>query len=173
VAILDDIYKAACATTRWDGCLAAYLDASAGTFMRLLDARGYRAQYLVDNAWEDLTRPIELFPHWYRAARIVYVCPQLVARELMQHDEPGTTNAELPARLPVYIREARDVVTQAVARCVEEGRHFIQLDADFVDGSFARAFEYVGGEGVLTVFRNQAPVTGSTVQTWLPAGMSA
>jgi hypothetical protein len=172
VPVLDDLYKAACATTRWDGGLETYLEASAGTFMGLLAERGFRCQYLVDNAWEDLTRPLELFPPWYQAAGLVYACPQSIARDLMQSDEPGTSNAELSTRMPMYIDEARDVIIQLVGRCISEGRHFTQLDANYVDGSFAQPFEHSGAAGVLTVFRNQAPEPGSTVDLWYPAGIS-
>jgi hypothetical protein len=170
--MLDDLYKAACAVTRWDDGLATYLVASAGTFMDLVADRGFRCQYLVDNAWEDLARPLELFPHWYRAAGLVYACPQGIARELMKHDDPAASDAELPTRMARYIDEARDVVTQLVERCAGEGRHFVQLDADSIDSSFARGFEDAGADRVLTVFRNQAPEPGSKIDLWYPAGIS-
>jgi hypothetical protein len=168
VPILDDLYKAACAIGRWDAELGSYLDATAGTFLALMKDRGYRCQYLVDNAWEDMTRPLRLFPSWYAAAGIVYACPQNIAFELMQTDDPATTQDDLAQMLPVNIREARDVTARLVDTCRDEGRHLVLLDADFEERSFAVAFEQAGTNGVLTVFRNQAPVSGSTVQTWFP-----
>ena len=62
--------------------------------------------------------------------------------------------------------------TKLIAKCVEERRHFVQLDTDMVDDSFAAAFEHTAAAEVLTVFRNLAPEPGSNVQVWMPAGLS-
>lgn len=169
VAIVDDLYKAACATDRWDGSLADYLNASAGTFSRLLKGRGLTVQYLVDNAWEDMSRPVRLFPDWFGACGFVYACPQALMLQLIEADQPetGTDPATLEAR---YIDEARAVASQLVKRCQEEGRPFVRVDADYVDGSFSVAFSRCGASGVVTIFRNEAPEPGTDVQVWFPEG---
>jgi hypothetical protein len=186
VPMLDDLYKAVCAATRWDVGLSTYLEASARTFMSALAERGFRCQYLVDNGWADLTKPLELLPHWYRCSGIVYACPQLVARDEMMRGGSeavdGTQQADILrsdsspggilAEMPAFIELARDVVDGIVGMCADEGRHLFQLDADLADRSFARAFEHAGASGVLTVFRNVAPEADSTVQAWLPPGFS-
>jgi len=173
VPVLDDLYKAACSSGRWDAKLGSYLDASAGTFLALMAERGYRCQYLVDNAWEDMTRPLQLFPSWYGAAGAVYACPQNIAFELMHTDDPSTTRDDLARMLPTYIREARDVAARLVDTCRDDGRHLVLLDTDFEEQSFALPFKQAGATGVLTVFRNEAPVAGTTVQTWFPGGAAS
>jgi len=171
VPFADDLYQAACSTDRWDDALADYLGASAGTMSRLLDARGFRIQYLVDNAWEDLTKPIQLFPSWYEAAGFVYTCPQAVALDLAQADG-FSQDADLGEVLLTYSREARDVVGMVVDQCEAERRHVVQLDADRVDDSFTSAFEARAKRGAITILRNEAPEPGTTVATWLPEGIT-
>lgn len=72
VAFADDLYKAACGIDRWDDALDDYLAASAATMSARLTERGLHLQYLVDNAWQDLTKPLHLLPQWYQAAGFVY-----------------------------------------------------------------------------------------------------
>lgn len=170
VAIVDDLYKAACATDRWDGSLADYLNASAGTFSRLLKERGLTVQYLVDNTWEDMSRPVRLFPDWFGACGFVYACPQKLLLDLIEADHPeaGTDPATLADR---YIDEARAVASMLVRSCQEEGRHFVHLETDYVDGSFHADFSRCDAPGVLTVFRNEPAEPGTEVQVWFPEGL--
>src|SRR5207249_4692149 len=71
LAAADDLYKAACWTDHWDEAIADYLSASSETFWRLFAERGFTLQYLVDNVFDVLERPLELFPLWYQAAGLV------------------------------------------------------------------------------------------------------
>jgi hypothetical protein len=169
IPVIDDLYKAACAIDRWDSSLGEYLTASAGTFADLLQQRGLEVQYLVDNAWEDMARPIELFPVWYEACGFVYVCPQLLALELSRADGAAADTA--PATLDAaYIAEARVLATELVSRCHADDRHFIHLDTDSIEGSFDGALARRGAAGVLTLFRNTAPNVNTTVAVWYPNG---
>jgi hypothetical protein len=79
MVVADDLYKAACWIDRWDDDLAGYLRASAGPFWSSFGERGYVLHQLIDNVFEDLARPLELFPEWFRSCGIIYVCPQSVA----------------------------------------------------------------------------------------------
>ncbi len=169
IPVIDDLYKAACAIDRWDVSLDEYLTASAGTFADLLQQRGLEIQYLVDNAWEDMARPIELFPAWYGACGFVYVCPQILALELSRADgvaaetDPATTEAACMA-------EARVLATELVSRCHADVKHFIHLDTGWIEGSFDAALTKRGDAHVLTLLRNTAPSAGSTVAVWYPDG---
>lgn len=169
IAVADDLYRAACATDRWDNAIRDYLTASAGTFAGELSRRGYRLQYLVDNAWEDMARPIELMPHWYQAAGFTYACPQLIAIHLAQGD---ASKRELQLVIQQHVAEARDVTSQLISRCQAEGRHFMQLDTDCAEDSFETAFRACEQPGVITIFRNEAPEPGTTVAVWLPGNVS-
>lgn len=169
--VLDDLYKAACSTERWDEGLSAYLEASAGTFMAGLNDRGYRCQYLVDNQWEDMSKPRQLFPFWFRAAGMVYACAQVTAFDLMSRI-PSTVRADEQNMPAGYINQARDMVNQLVTSCQQEGRHLVQLDVDYEEDSFAVALAQAGTAGVLTIFRNEAPDPGSKISIWYPHGQT-
>jgi hypothetical protein len=172
VPIIDDLYRAACSTDRWDDALADYLEASAGTFTRLLLERGYLVQYLIDNAWEDMTRPTELFDAWYQASGLVYVCPQRILVELLPND-PQEHSPDSATPLAGDIDEARDIAMRLVQGCQESSRHFVQLDTDRTEDSYATAFARCGEAGVLMIFRAEAPEPGSNVQVWQPAAVGA
>ena len=75
VPVVDDLYRWASATQQWGGTYPDYLEASAATFFRLLRERGYMLQYLVDNCYEDLSRPLQLFEACFSRAGLTYVCP--------------------------------------------------------------------------------------------------
>lgn len=169
VAFADDLYKAACGIDRWDDALEDYLAASAGTMTARLGERGFHVQYLIDNAWEDLTKPVQLLPHWYQAAGFVYACPQVVARQLATGDGVDAA-ADVQQLFAQYGPEARDVTSQLVARCQAERRSFVQLDVDSVEQSFDTAMQARGAAGVITIFRDQAPEPGTQVAAWLPPG---
>lgn len=168
IPIADDLYKAACSTVRWDASIAAYLEASAGTFWALFAKRGFVCRYLVDNAWEDLTRPLDLLPGWFKTSGLIYACPQAIARELMKGDGE---KREAREAMPKYIGEARAVTARIVSKALEARQSFVLLDADFDQRSFQAVFEAVEAPGVLTLFRNEAPTPGTTVNTWLPVEM--
>ena len=148
--------------------MTAYLAATAGTLTSVLTERGIRIQYLVHNAWPDPTRLLELFPEWYSAAGLVLRTSQGIALELARQD--GVAEHTLATRAIDYESEARDVVNVVVARCQEEGRHFIQVDADAQPGSFDSALEARGKPGVVTIIRDQAPEPGSSVTVLTPEG---
>jgi hypothetical protein len=167
VAIVDDIYAGASATTRWDQGLADYLDASAGTFLRLLAEQGVIVQYLVDNAWPDMTKPLKLLRPWLNHAGLVYVCPQAIAVDLAEGDGASGDVVDLINR---YRDESRHVADQLVQRCQSTRRHFMHLDTDWEKESFSAAFKMAGAPGVMTIFRNQPPDQGTEVDTWPPGG---
>jgi len=72
------------------------------------------------------------------------------------------------AQLPRYINEGRHVADMIVAQCRERKKHFVFLEADFQEGSLREALAMSGKPGVLTVFRNQAPIADSTVRICYP-----
>ncbi|MEJ7785476.1 MAG: hypothetical protein WKF96_11780 [Solirubrobacteraceae bacterium] len=169
VAIVDDLYKSACVINRWDDILGTYLATSARTLLSELASRGIHIQYLVDNVWDELERPVDLFPHWFEAAGFVYVCPQEIVSKLAEEDG-RSDDVDAEELLSAYIEESRHVGGQIVARCQEEPRHFVQLDCDWVQGSFDQAFTQAGGEGVVTILRIAAADAGTHVKVWWPAG---
>lgn len=171
VSFVDDLYKSASNIDRWDQSLLLYLNASATTFARQLNHRGIRIQSLVDNAWDDPSRLIQLFPDWFRAAGIVFISPQALVRNLARRD--GIEAEEEIIRLvPKYIDEARSVANTLIAQCQAEHRHFILVDADAIESSVDQPKTMVGTAGVLTVIRSEAPTPGSNVSVASPKGIN-
>lgn len=173
--VADDLYSSGCSIGWWSEDLGDYLRASAGTFSRLLSERGFELQYLVENYWEDLERPLEHFPDWYRAAGIIYCCPQMAIRKLAEYDGLESEDEIAPVASR-YAEEARAVVEQLVAKCQEHGDHFIHLEADAAEEIFERNFPLAlkrrGAKGVLTVERVEAPGPGTEMRVSPPEGLS-
>jgi hypothetical protein len=166
IPIMDDLYKTSCWIDRWDANLAVYLDATAGVFVSTFAERGFTVRYLADNEFDDMERPMRLFPEWFRAAGIVYACPQVVGCELVSKMEGE--NVPPSERLPNYIDEARAIVESVLDRCRAESRHFFLLDTDFDERSFHASLQEKDANGTLTIFRNEAPEPGTKVVAWLP-----
>jgi hypothetical protein len=161
----DDLYKAVNAITVFDGVTAAYLTASASTFNRVLTERGMTISYVVDNSFppDELERPLRLFRAWFVAAGFVYVCPQVLAVDLA---------ARTGEPVGGLIAEGRDLALQLVQRCRDGRRHHAYLDVDFDVDAYPFLVEQAATvPGVISVFRNEAPVAGTEVKVALPEGL--
>jgi len=156
VPIAEDLYKALSQRTYFDEPLVQYLEASCTPFFRELGERGYTLHYFIDNTWDRLEGPAIAFPMWFRAASLLYICPQQIACHAFEEDRPAD---EWPALVSKYIARARDVAGQLADRCHLEGRHFVYLDIDVDD--FEVAMKPIGKPGAICIFRNEAPVPGS------------
>lgn len=161
----EDIYKAANRDVVSFGETAfKYLSASAGTFCHLLSKRGFSIHYLVDNTYEQsawgMTKPFRIYEPWFNAVGFVYICPQKIALDMMQPNDLD----QYFVRLPQYIREARDLADALIMRCHEQQRHYMLLDTDYDPELFKKAEAEATRPLTLTIFRNEAPVKGSSTQ---------
>ncbi len=150
-----------------------YLEASAGTLCSVLSMRGYKIHYVINNSFEPthvgMAGPLEWFPQWFRAAGFVYICSQEAAIELMKSDNQlAALHLEL---LPKYIEEARWVVNQVVERCHQGSNHYVFLDTDAEQDTFALVFAAVDSPGVITIARDAPPHTGSKCVLILPPNL--
>ncbi len=148
--VAEDLYRAANTITAWNASVADYLACSAATFFGLLSQRGYRLHYVIDNSFQEMQRPIQLFPLWFRACGIEYQCPQLVESEFGL--EPT---------------ESQGVVSQVLRGFFADGRHYVVLDTDSIESSFDTPLEQRDTKGVLTVIRTEAPGPGSKALVYL------
>jgi hypothetical protein len=164
LSLIDDLYKYVndeiyCATE-----LVQYLDAFGRTFTTRLREKGYSIQYVVENTFANdflMVGPFDLFPVIFNAIGLVYVCPQLIAWDLMKHD--GLEAAAYPLAISRYTMEARKVADDLLQRCHADHAHYIFLETDYQDGCLDAALRERGTAGVLSIFRNQAAVADSTV----------
>lgn len=170
VSMVDDLYKYVNDAVLVDGALFAYLDAFARTFTAAVRERGYVIHYVVENAFSGvdflMRGPFDLFPRVFNAAGLVYVCPQQLALRLMQAD--GVAAPDYASAIARYIAEARDLADRLLSQCAETGRHYLFLEVDYQEGALDLALQGSDGRGVLTIFRNDAPVPGSTVSVSFP-----
>ena len=171
VTLFDDLYKTASSIGYWSESLRRYIEASAGTFCSVLSERGFRVQYLVDNAWTDMARPVQLFPDWFGAAGIGFICPQALVLGQSHGGAVPPMDAATSELMSRHIAPARESVEKAVAAYRDEQFHFVQLDTDMVDSSFETALEARGDQGVLTMYRSEAPEPGSKIGIWPPKGI--
>lgn len=170
VSMVDDLYKYVNDAVLMDPSLFAYLDAFGRTFTTAVRERGYVIRYVVDNQFSDvefmMLGPFDLFQKIFNAAGFVYISPQQMAWRLMQGD--GVADSAYEASLPQYIAEARMLADRLANRCLDEGRHYVFLEADYEDGSLNAALGRKDAPGVLTVFRNDVPLPGTNVSAGFP-----
>ena len=173
--VADDLYKAVDRLSYWDHALETYLLASAGSFFEAVRTRGYILSYIVDNNFDDLTRPVRWFPMWYKPTGLCYICPQLIAYSLQILENGGTAD-ELqqpldPTRLgliPSYIEEAREIASQLIRKCRDDRRHFVFLATDSHEGCLSAALDASGHPGMIRAFRNEPPIPGSRCTVSFP-----
>jgi hypothetical protein len=165
VALVEDLYKSANRLTSLDDTPLQYLQASAAPYFRALTRRGYTVHYFIDNTFSRLDGPALAFPLWFRAASLVYLCPQEIAATSFEKDKP---QSDWPALVSKYSVDGRSVADELMDRCHKERRHFVYLDID-ADG-FPAAQKTSGAPGVIHVFRNEAPTPGSRIVVNMPSG---
>jgi len=149
IAMMDDLYKNANMIDVWNDSVTVYLRATAGIFSQLLAQRGFILHYVVDNSFEDMQRPLQLFPIWYSACGIEYVCPQLLTAQ------DGYPPSESRRRCTATLRASGGSF------------HYIMLDTDSAEDSFTAPLEQREGDKVITILRTEAPIPGSNVQAYV------
>lgn len=170
VSMVDDLYKCVNDEVLMGQALFDYLDAFGRTFTTAVRERGYVIRYVVENQFSGvdflMLGPFDVFPRVFNAAGFVYVCPQQIALELMQAD--GVEASEYERAITRYITEARVVGNRVVNECHAAGLHYVFLEADYEEGALDIALRGGGAPGVLSVFRDDAPVPGSEVSVVFP-----
>lgn len=159
----EDLYRTATQLTHWEPEFVAYLQASGATFNQRINERGYAIRYVIDNTYEatdiGLKGPTEVFADWFQAAGFKYVCPQQVAKLLMESDK--RPSGDIPTLLPSYIDEGRGVALDVLQKCWKQGDSYCYLDTDSTEVSVTEALGDLKSPGAITIFRNDAPVPGS------------
>lgn len=148
--VAEDLYRAANTITAWNASVADYLACSAGTFFALLSQRGFRLHYVIDNSFQEMQRPIQLFPLWFQACGIEYQCPQLVE-----------------SKFGLEPTESQAVVSDVLRGFFAHGRHYVLLDTDSIESSFDAPLEQRDTKGILTVIRTEAPGPESIASMYL------
>lgn len=170
--MVDDLFKAANYTLISDEGTMIYLQASAGTFCKILRERGYLIHYIADTAFPetliDYKRPLNLFADWFPWAGIKYLCPQESAAYLMKHDK--VDQEEFFKQLPRYIKEAQKLINSVAKDCHDNNQHYLFLNTDNRNGEevYKLAYEFSNSPGVITITRQESPVKHSKCSVKFP-----
>jgi hypothetical protein len=170
VSMVDDLYRYVNDEVFMAAALFDYLEAFGRTFTQAVREKGYVIRYIVENQFSGVNflmlGPFDVFPKVFNATGFVYVCPQQLGVGLMEHD--GIAASEYPRVITRYTAEARLVGDTLVSKCQNDDRHYVFLEADYQEGALAMALSGRGAPGVLTIFRQDAPVPGSEVSVIFP-----
>jgi hypothetical protein len=141
--IAEDLYRVANTIPIWDSSIEDYLACSASVFFSELSQRNFRIHYVIDNCFDDMQRPLQLFPLWFRACGFHYECPQA-------HQA-----------IDVSPEDSRAISTQRLRTAFVKGMHYVILDTDSESSSFEAPIEQIDAQGVLTIVRNEGAGKGS------------
>lgn len=169
LSMVDNLYKYVNGRVEADEALFEYVEAFGRPFTAVVRQRGYVIQYVAENVFNQeflMPGPLDFFPSFFSSAGFVYICPQLLALELMRRD--GVAEADYSDSLAMYNAEARDVADQVLQTCRDESRHYLFVETDFQEGCLDAALQGRGAAGVISVFRQEAPVPGSKVLAVFP-----
>lgn len=169
--IADDIYKSANEISLFNLYISEYLEASAGTFYQILSQRGFSLHYLANNVYagsaaQGMIRPLQFFRYFFLPAGIKYICPHEIALELMKRD--GLTVQDYDANISAYLDEAHMVGDMVIEKCHDNNDHYFNLQIDGQKSFFAPSLARVGDPQVITVFRSQPPMAGTTCDVLFP-----
>lgn len=164
--IADDIYKSANEFRIYNEYISEYLYASAGTFFKRLKQRGYTLHYLTNNSFTNLQRPLQIFRYCFMPAEIKYICPHEIALELMKND--GLDENDFSNNIVAYLREAEDIGNRIIDKCHKNKDSYFSLQINEDQRKFQKSIDLIGSQGVITVWRTEAPVDGTSCQVWYP-----
>jgi hypothetical protein len=165
----DNIYKAGNCLASWGEEHRLYVEAAAGTFFERFSETGYVLRYFINNRFEQtdwgMQRPLYLLPRLFRAAGLVYICPEKYGLSLMEGvGIPGTDFLKEYER---FSDEGRDLANELVRACNKRRKSYVVLEI----GDDLDLFDAVRSDAetkVITIFRNEPPVLNSEVSVTLP-----
>ena len=161
VSFIEDLYKAGNVVTEWGPFHHAYVTAVWGSFFSVVSDRGFVMRYVAENTYpEPLDHPLILFPDLFGAAGIVYTYPHTLATRLPRRRDRRAHARRSPVPPGGGQRDGPKTAEQVV----ELRRHLVYLEIDFEDGCLDGIMSLPGAPGTISVFRNAAPLPGTTVK---------
>ncbi|MFZ2239938.1 MAG: hypothetical protein WAV90_10395 [Gordonia amarae] len=172
--MVEDLYASYFTGLRMTPGVSAYLNATAGTFLDELAARGYVIDYVVDNTFGDAD-PESMLRHvllTFHAAGFKVVGPQIEALIAMQR---RGLRQEI-STIPSFIAEGQRRAEERVRHWHAERRSTAYLNFDLDDGrpglSLDAALSQRGKPGTIVVLRDQPPIIEPKVNVALPDGVT-
>jgi hypothetical protein len=165
----DDLYKAGDRLPVWAEELRQYVEASAGTFFERFHETGYVLRYFINNGFEQtdwgMRRPLYLLPALFRAAGLVYICPETLALSFME--DRGTPNSDFLKEYWRYKDESRDVAKKAIGHFSKVRNSYVVLELGD-DPDLFHEMKADAETKVVTIFRSEPPILNSNVSITLP-----
>lgn len=162
--VCDQIYQSANRLPEYNFYVAEYLQKTAGVLFQRFHGQGFSLHYLVNNVFSELKRPMFLMKHCFMPAGIRYLCPLEFAKLLMKKE--GIPEGEYLSSLPRYLDQGMDLCQQAAQEL--DRKSYVLLLPDGSEEEFRTTLDQIGNPGVVTAFRDQAPVPGSQCRIWMP-----
>lgn len=170
VWLVDKLYRSLNDVEMADGASFAVLRTIGGAFREASRARGTSVAYLVDNGLPD--DRLRLLDAAFNALGFVVASPEVLARRLAEADGIPA-DAELAAFFARYEVEAKVVASRLFAETVAQGGHVAWLSGAADAQDLGRLAATLEGTPFVGIFRNDAPVDGTTVQIFRAAGTSS
>jgi hypothetical protein len=169
--IADDIYKSANEISIFNSYISNYLEASAGTFFELLKYRGYCLHYLTNTLFTGsmslgLMRPTQIFSQFFVPSGIKYICQHEIALDLMNRD--GLNESDYDDNIARYLPEAKNEENMIIDQCHDNNDNYFNLQIGGEAKKFQNSFERIKDKGVITVFRSEPPISGTTCTVKFP-----
>jgi hypothetical protein len=167
--IADDLYKAGDRLPVWAEEHRQYVEASAGTFFEKFHETGYVLRYFINNGFEQtdwgMQRPLYLLPALFRAAGLVYICPEKYGLSLMEG--VGIPGSDFLKEYQRFENEGRDLAKELIRASNKRRKSYVVLEI----GDELNLLDEMRSDAetkVITVLRNEPPVLNSKISVTLP-----
>ena len=158
-SIVDDIYRSTNLSYYFNEDVVDYLNATAKVVMNWYSKHGFQIQYMTNNSFSDMLRPLVVFPRFFSKTGLLYLCPQYYAWEQME--KKGIPIEHFPLYYRDYVAEATNAMRELAIRCCMAGAHYVHLDVDAGPEPFDADFAYKSNLKQVQVFRKEAPQDSS------------
>lgn len=153
--IVDDIYRSVNLSYYFNDDVTDYLNVTAKAVTNWYKNHGMQIQYITNNTFSDMLRPLVVFPKYFAKTGLLYLCPQYCAWEMMK--ERGIPIEHFQLYYRDYAADAIAVTNELIRRSCMAGAHYIHLDVDAPAVAFEADFEYHSGIKNIRIIRQEAP----------------
>jgi hypothetical protein len=165
----DSLYKEGNRLPMWGEEHRLYVEAAAGTFFERFSETGYVLRYFINNGFEQtdwgMQRPLYLLPRLFRAAGLVYICPEEYGLSFMEG--VGIAASDFLKEYQRFENEGRDLAKELIRASNKRRKSYVVLEI----GDDLNLLDEMRSDAetkVVTIFRNEPPVLDSKISVTLP-----
>lgn len=165
VSAADDLYKTTATATTWTRATDLYVMAAFGAVFRVVAERGYQVRYVVSNTFPNLHLGLRGCWNSFEQAGLHFVSPQKFAYALAVRRGSIDPDASVTVHdLESDIEEGRLLAQETARAAIARRQHLAYFDIDPIAGSFDHVLSGDLPAATIIIYRDEAPLTGSTVQ---------